>query len=104
ARIDALPVAEKQFLQEASVVGRIFWPGALVHEAALTPTATSDVLHSLERRGLIAERPTSSIDDEPEYMFRHMLIHDVAYGSVPKARRATAHAQTGRWIEGLAGD
>jgi tetratricopeptide (TPR) repeat protein len=104
ARIDALPVAEKQFLQEASVVGRIFWPGALSRETALSPAAAGEVLHSLERRGLIAVRPTSTIGDEPEYMFRHMLIHDVAYGSVPKARRARAHADVGRWLESLAVD
>ena len=49
-------------------------------------------------------RPTSTIEDEPEYIFRHVLIRDVAYASVPKKRRARAHAETGRWIETLAGD
>ena len=107
ARIDALPLEEKQFLQEAAVVGRIFWPGAVERQSRSTsasPIDVQEVLHALERRGLVAVRPTSTIDDEPEYMFRHMLIHDVAYGTVPKARRARAHAEVGRWIEQLATD
>jgi class 3 adenylate cyclase/tetratricopeptide (TPR) repeat protein len=106
ARIDALPVAEKQFLQDAAVVGRIFWPGAVApsEPAHRSYTESTEILRSLERRGLIAARPMSTIDNEAEYMFRHMLIHDVAYGSVPKARRARAHAEVARWIEQLATD
>lgn len=99
ARIDALPIDEKRFLQEASVIGRIFWPGA-VADASAAP----EVIRSLERKGLLSARPTSDIENEPEYMFRHVLIHDVAYGSVPKTRRAHAHAEIGRWIQRLAGE
>ena len=105
ARIDALPPLEKQFLQEASVVGRTFWPGALAGApSSKGASGAAEILLSLERRGLVAARPTSSIEDEPEFLFRHVLIHDVAYASVPKARRARAHAEIGRWIQDLAGD
>ena len=99
ARIDALPADEKRLLQEAAVVGRVFWPGALG-----AGVATEDVLRRAERRGLISLRPISTIANEPEYMFRHVLIRDVAYNSVPRKRRALAHADTGRWVESLAGD
>ena len=102
ARIDALPAAEKALLQQAAVVGRIFWPGSLA--SASGGGETQELLRSLERRGMIAARPTSSIEGQPEYLFRHVLIRDVAYASVPKARRALAHAETGRWIEELADD
>jgi class 3 adenylate cyclase/tetratricopeptide (TPR) repeat protein len=101
ARIDGLPAAEKALLQQAAVVGRIFWPGSLGPSSVATG---AELLRSLERRGLIAARPTSTIEGETEYIFRHMLIRDVAYASVPRARRARAHAETGRWIEELAGD
>jgi tetratricopeptide (TPR) repeat protein len=97
-----LPLGEKRFIQEAAVVGRIFWPGPLF--ATLDGSAASDSLRSLERRGMVTARPTSTIEGEPEYIFRHVLIRDVAYASVPKARRARAHAETGRWLEDLAGD
>jgi class 3 adenylate cyclase/tetratricopeptide (TPR) repeat protein len=99
ARIDALPADEKRLLQEAAVVGRVFWPGALG-----AGVASEDVLRRAERRGLISLRPTSTIANEPEFIFRHVLIRDVAYNSVPRKRRALAHAETGRWLEELASD
>ena len=102
ARIDALPAAEKAVLQQAAVVGRVFWPGAL--GATADGAQLGELLRSLERKGLIGTRPTSTIEGEPEYIFRHILIRDVAYSGVPKARRARAHAETGRWIERLSGD
>ena len=102
ARIDGLPQEEKAILQQAAVVGRIFWPGSL-GAVGRTP-ATGDLLRSLERRGLVSARPTSTIEGETEYIFRHVLIRDVAYGSVPKTRRAHAHAETARWMESLAAD
>lgn len=102
ARIDALPPDEKRLIQEAAVVGRVFWPGPLV--PVVGGGDVSETFRSLERRGLIAVRPSSTIESEPEYLFRHVLIRDVAYASVPKTRRARAHAETGRWIEELAGD
>ncbi|MEX2547726.1 MAG: adenylate/guanylate cyclase domain-containing protein [Chloroflexota bacterium] len=102
ARIDALPTAEKALLQQAAVVGRIFWPGSLA--AAANGRDPVDLLRALERRGLVSARTSSTIEGQPEYIFRHVLIRDVAYASVPKARRARAHAETGRWIETLAAD
>ena len=111
ARIDSLPADEKRLIQEAAVVGRVFWPGALA--AGSVPASagagagaanTDEILRRVERRGLIAVRPTSTIENETEYIFRHVLIRDVAYASVPKRRRARAHADTGQWIEQLVGD
>ena len=99
ARIDALPTDEKRLLQEAAVVGRVFWPGALPADVA-----REDVLRRAERRGLVSLRAASTIENESEYIFRHVLIRDVAYNSVPRKRRALAHADTGAWIEKLAGE
>ena len=104
ARIDGLPAGEKTVLQQAAVVGRIFWPGSLRSSTNRVEAGVTDQLRSLERKGLVTARPTSTIQGETEYIFRHVLIRDVAYASVPKARRAVAHAETGRWIETLAGD
>ena len=103
ARSDALPAAEKALLQQAAVVGRIFWPGPLGGASASTDGRDPmDLLRSLERRGLVSARPSSTIEGQPEFIFRHVLIRDVAYASVPKATRARAHAETARWIEALA--
>ena len=100
ARIDALPEFDKRVLQEAAVVGRLFWPDPL--ERILGGDVPSALL-SLERRGLVSATPTSSLANHSEYAFKHALVRDVAYGSLPKARRARAHAEVGAWIEELAG-
>jgi class 3 adenylate cyclase/tetratricopeptide (TPR) repeat protein len=102
ARIDALPVDEKRVLQEAAVVGRVFWEEPVAR--ALGNGGVSDALLGLERRGLVFARPTSTIAGQVEFMFKHALVRDVAYASLPKSRRARAHAEHGTWIEELAGE
>src|SRR5207249_5542562 len=38
------------------------------------------------------------------YTFRHILIQEVAYGTLPRAERARLHAQAARWGESIAGE
>ena len=101
ARIDGLPAGVHRTLQEAAVVGRVFWAAPL-ERAAGDDVASS--LRELERKGLIFVRPTTSLSGETEYMFKHAVVRDVAYASLPKARRAQAHAEVGAWIESIAGE
>src|SRR2546429_3551563 len=100
ARIDALPDFDKRVLQEASVIGRLFWPDPLQRTLG---DEVPPALLSLERRGLITATPTSSLANHSEYAFKHALVRDVAYSSLPKVRRARAHAEIAAWIEELAG-
>jgi AAA ATPase-like protein len=99
ARVDALPADEKRTLQDAAVVGRIFWTTTLV---AMRDRPVRAALRALEDKGFVLTRPTSSLSGQTELGFRHGLIREVAYESIPKGRRATAHAEVGRWIEELA--
>jgi class 3 adenylate cyclase len=101
ARVDALPSDEKRVLQDASVVGRVFWATIL---QSMLEAPVGAALGALENKGLIVTRPTSSLRDETELVFRHGLIREVAYESIPRARRASAHAEVGRWIQDVAGD
>jgi class 3 adenylate cyclase/tetratricopeptide (TPR) repeat protein len=101
ARIDAIPEKEKRVLQEAAVVGRVFWAEPLRRSLG---DDVSPALHALERRGFVSARSTSSLASQAEYAFKHSLVRDVAYSSLPKARRAKAHAEVGAWIEELVGD
>jgi class 3 adenylate cyclase len=94
-RIDLLPSLEKEALQAASVVGRAFWHGALVH---LLGGAEPD-LALLEERDFIRRRPGSSLAREEEYAIKHALTREVAYGSIPKGRRARLHAAFAEWVE-----
>jgi hypothetical protein len=102
SRLDGLPHAERRVLQEASVVGRTFWEAPIA--AALEGERVGARLASLERRGFVIRRSTSSLPGQTEYAIRHALLHDVTYETLARARRARAHAATGAWLEGLAGD
>ncbi|MGH3131444.1 MAG: AAA family ATPase, partial [Gaiellaceae bacterium] len=95
ARVDLLDPAEKQALQAASVIGRIFWAQP-VYE--LVPEGEPD-LGVLEERDFIRRRPGSSVPGDREYAIKHALTREVAYASLPKARRAKLHATFARWLE-----
>ncbi|HYB46853.1 MAG TPA: AAA family ATPase, partial [Streptosporangiaceae bacterium] len=102
ARIDALPVPERRVLQEAAVFGRVFWAAAL--SKAVPGIDVLAALRRLERRALVSLRPRSALGDRAEYAFKHVLVRDVAYASLPAARRVRAHAEASSWIEAMAGD
>jgi tetratricopeptide (TPR) repeat protein len=93
ARLDSLPLEEKALLQDAAVVGKVFWLGAL--------GATEQQLHALQRKELVQRARRSSVAGETEYAFRHLLVRDVAYGQVPRVERARKHVRTAEWIESL---
>ncbi|MEK6191381.1 MAG: adenylate/guanylate cyclase domain-containing protein [Chloroflexota bacterium] len=95
ARVDLLEPDEKQALQAASVIGRIFWAGP-VYE--LVGEAQPD-LRILEERDFIRRRPGSSIAGDREYAIKHALTREVAYASLPKAKRARLHAGFAQWLE-----
>jgi class 3 adenylate cyclase/tetratricopeptide (TPR) repeat protein len=105
ARIDLLPPPEKRALQSAAVVGRAFWSGPV--ERLLRSEGGGDVaalLASLETRGLVSARLVTTMEGDREYAFHHILTRDVAYESIPRRRRASAHAEVASWIEEVAGE
>jgi len=104
ARIDRLPPAERRALQAASVIGRTFWPSAVGTIAGLSAGETAGALDALIAKELVLPRPISTIADEREYAFRHILTRDVAYHLLPKGQRQRAHAQTVRWFESRLGE
>ena len=80
ARIDALPSAEREALLDAAVFGKVFWADAL-------PTTSAAVLDALEGRDLIRRDPVSRLGERPQFAFKHQLIREVAYATLPRARR-----------------
>jgi predicted ATPase len=97
ARLDALPAAERAVLVDASVVGRVFWRGALAEVEDRDDL--SQVLGSLEARDLILREAVSRIRGDQQFAFKHGLIHDVAYGTLPRAARREKHAAVARYLE-----
>ena len=99
ARLDGLPAPEKQTLQEASVIGQVFWDQALV---ALDERAL-ELLPALVRRELTLPRADPALDGLREYAFRHKILHQVTYDTVLKRKRRELHGKVAHWLSGLAG-
>ena len=98
ARMDLLGEAEKQALQAAAVIGRIFWARPVYELVDGQPD-----LRILEDRDFIRHRLGSSMAGEREYAIKHALTREVAYDSLPRSRRAGMHAKFAQWVEGRAG-
>lgn len=98
ARLDGLPAAERRALQQASVIGPVFWDEAL---AAVEPQAAAQ-LPALVQRGLTLPRPDAQLDGVREYAFRHPLLHKVTYDTVLARHKRECHAQVARWLASLA--
>jgi class 3 adenylate cyclase/tetratricopeptide (TPR) repeat protein len=96
ARLDALAPPEKELIQDAAVIGKVFWPSVL--------GATDEALHGLERKEFVRRERRSSIAGETQYAFLHALVRDVAYGQIPRARRMEKHRAVAEWIESLPPD
>jgi class 3 adenylate cyclase len=104
ARLDTLSPERKSLLQDASVVGKFFWEGALVEMAGRDPHAVELALHELARKELVRRNRTSSMESEAEYGFWHVLVRDVCYSQIPRAARAARHRAAAAWIEQKAGE
>ncbi len=104
ARVDRLGPDERAVIERASVVGKVFYGGAI--EALFGDDRPPDLrerLMGLVRRELV--RPErSTLPDQEMYRFRHMLIRDAAYEGMPKELRAELHERFAGWLERVAGE
>jgi len=111
ARLDALTPEARALVQDAAVIGRVFWPGAV---AAMDGTgsdgdgdggrAVQAGLAELERKQLVQRARTSSVQHQDEYVFWHALVRDVAYAQIPRVGRARRHQAVAEWVEDVAGE
>jgi class 3 adenylate cyclase/tetratricopeptide (TPR) repeat protein len=104
ARLDRLEQGERDVLGRASVEGKVFHAGGV---ATLAPDelrpAVRGYLTGLVRKELI--RPDrAAFEDEDAFRFRHLLIRDAAYQSLPKEQRADLHERFADWLEEVAQD
>ena len=103
ARLDTLEPDRKRLLQDASVLGKVFWSGGLAAMGDEDPAQIDAVLHELGRRELVRRQPSSSMAGETEYAFWHALVRDVCYGQIPRSQRIERHTTAAGWIESAAG-
>ncbi len=99
SRLDLLPVERKTVLQDASVVGKVFWAGAIFEMGVRDESQVEVSLDDLSRRELVLTASPSSMEGEAEYRFKHALVRDVCHAQIPRADRATRHQLAAAWIE-----
>ena len=104
ARLDTLSPERRALLQDAAVVGTVFWPGALLAIGGRDPAGTLAGLEELARRAFIRAAGSSSVAGEGEYAFWHSLTREVAYAQLPRTARMARHRAVAAWIEQVAGD
>jgi class 3 adenylate cyclase/tetratricopeptide (TPR) repeat protein len=97
ARIDAMPADARSALLSAAVVGKTFWRGVV--QAVGRNGDIDDALAVLEARDLVRRDPFSQLSGDVQFTFKHMLIRDVAYATVPRAQRRELHAAVAGHVE-----
>ena len=102
ARLDALPPDERSVLIDASVVGRVFWRGAVARMAGRPDL--SALLGSLEERDFVRREAVSRIGGDQQFAFKHAVIRDVAYQRLPRAARRERHAAVAAYLEETTGE
>jgi class 3 adenylate cyclase/tetratricopeptide (TPR) repeat protein len=97
ARLDQLEAPEREVLQRGAVEGRVFHRG-VVQALGADQAQIGACLTALVRKELIRpDRP--QFEGEDAFRFRHLLIRDAAYDSLPKEARAELHEQLADWLE-----
>ncbi len=104
ARLDTLVAEQKSLVQDASVIGRVFWPSAVAAVGGTDLETVRAGLHELAHRELVRPSRVSSMHGDTEYAFAHGLIRDVAYGQIPRLARVDKHVAAAEWIERMAAE
>ena len=97
ARLDGLPAPERLALQQASIVGAVFWDKALAAIAA----QAAEQLPALVQRELTLPRTDAVLDGLSEFAFRHQVLHQVTYNTVLKRAKREGHFRVATWLAGL---
>ncbi|MBK5107380.1 MAG: tetratricopeptide repeat protein, partial [Anaerolineales bacterium] len=104
ARLDQLAPGEKTLLQQASVVGRVFWDDVIRYlssssnQQSASQQDISELLGALRRKEMIYHRETSALDLAEEYSFKNVILREVTYDTILKKIRRSYHAQVAEWL------
>jgi class 3 adenylate cyclase/tetratricopeptide (TPR) repeat protein len=104
ARIDTLPPTEKGLLQDAAVVGKVFWAGAVEAVSGLPEDVVIRALHESVKREFVRRVRGGSFEGQEELAFNHLLVQEVAYRQIPRSARVKRHVDVARWLRAVAAD
>lgn len=110
ARLDGLKADVRETLQQASVVGRIFWTDIVGHmrnpefrSTEIQPPIT-DRLGVLHNKELIYRYEESASRQDLEFIFKNQILHDVTYESVLLRLRPVYHTQAAEGLVEIGGE
>ena len=104
ARVDGLPAQDKGLLQDAAVLGKVFWTDALHVLSGVEASVLDERLRALQRQEFVRRERRSAVEGVRQYVFMHALVRDVAYGQIPRAQRSEKHRRAAAWISRLPAD
>ena len=110
ARLDSLNTTVRETLQQASVVGRIFWTNVLENmrnpetQNFASSLAIYDKLNTLRAKELVYRYDESTSSEMPEYIFKNTILHDVTYESVLLKLRPVYHLQAAQGLIEISGE
>jgi tetratricopeptide (TPR) repeat protein len=101
SRLEALPEPARRVLRAASVFGGVFWDGgvAALLGSEQEPEEVQEWLATLGERELVTPRTTSRFPAVVEYVFRHALVREAAFGMLTPEDAERGHRLAGRWLE-----
>lgn len=110
ARLDSLKADARETIQQASVVGRIFWTDILEHmrnpevQISAAPAPITDRLGTLRSKELIYHYEESASKQALEFIFKNQILHDVTYESVLLRLRPIYHVQAAEGLVEVGGE
>jgi len=107
ARLDRLQALEREAIQRAAVVGRVFWDSAVacLHDGNATPARSLEPAWGvLQQKEMVFPRQASTFAGGHEFIFKHAIFHSVTYESVLKRLRKVYHAQVAAWLVERSGE
>src|ERR1044071_3812836 len=110
ARLDNLNINARETLQQASVVGRIFWTNVVEHmrnpetKTAENSAPITDRLSLLRAKELIFQYGDLASPKIPEFIFKNAILQNVTYESVLLRLRPVYHLQVAEGLIGIGGE
>jgi class 3 adenylate cyclase/tetratricopeptide (TPR) repeat protein len=101
ARLDRLSGRDRRILQQAAVVGAVFWDEVLHQLGETNQISPQEIMQSLKSqmdKGLVSEKSKPSFEGTHEYHFEHALLRDAAYESVLLKERRALHRRVAEWL------
>ena len=110
ARLDGLIPNVRETLQQASIVGRVFWMDIIEHmrnpeiDYAENNEKIKDRLGVLHSKELIYPYEETASNEAYEYIFKNQILHDVTYESVLLRLRPVYHSQAAEGLVDIGGE